>query len=627
MSEPTRQEAGHEFTAQDYAYVPDVTNPQTWALRTSDTPGHPAEALLLSVVHDLTKAEVAGFDLGLPRSDFRLVKQRLLSLFHQLTTAAEIPDLVKWDVPAEGLRFEAGATLVKAYEDEAGNPFVTIIAADSGPDLQKDATGRKRWVAERMSPGAFLKARTAASAGDIELVDGHQGGLALGKSVGVDAEAERLHKEKHGYDAFAPTFAIETEYTPAMDFFRMAKSGKLSDRQFSVGGKITSDQTRFDKEVGGQVRWILSANVDHVAACRPGAAANPRTGVADALYKALEEGEALVTDPLANDYPVNAFGGYPATPRDNPELYVGYVGATDFLMNLTAVHTKQVLPILQEVFKQTCSRITNDETLSLEEKRAAMLKAVDDLHNEMAQTVRLAKTTEDLDEHVEGGSPAPKEEARMSTVAQRSMLTKSGASADKVAALTDAEVEELFKAETAEDFEKRFGILTGAESPTITATRAASVAEESLGADLGRVSKGLEDAVAAMQAQTAAIGSLLTKTETPPATPPAAATPPADPAAVTSPVEPGTLAPAPDLEKAVREEVRQAMQDLRKQLNGAVAAQGLQALPDEFVAGATPRENVINALRSGLAPAQALGEALAGSKATGGTLPASGGAE
>jgi len=187
----------------------------------------------------------------------------------------------------EAIEFNAPGTFHKAYE-EGGEKYLIIRATDSGPDKQggTDPVTGERWLAERMTP-RFIKAmRDQARAGTIELADGHFGGLPLGKSTGVAEGAEYPEVDENGYETFWPVFKINEH--PVAEWLWSSVNDGTCDRTASIGGKISSVYKQRDPEVGGLVKFIDFGVVDHVATCRPGTEAHPRTSFAGALVKALD---------------------------------------------------------------------------------------------------------------------------------------------------------------------------------------------------------------------------------------------------------------------------------------------------------------------------------------------------
>ena len=160
--------------------------------------------------------------------------------------------------------FAVTMPLCKVWEDEDGEMRFEGVASSTTLDRQQ----------ERMTPRAIQK---MALHKRLELLPSHSAGPLEELGVIEETSADNSQFRVAGrLDASNPT---------ARRLFEKAAGG----RQFglSVGGRVTKAFWRYDEDAGRQVRHIDDVELDHVAVCRPGAAANPDTYLA-ALAKAAE---------------------------------------------------------------------------------------------------------------------------------------------------------------------------------------------------------------------------------------------------------------------------------------------------------------------------------------------------
>ncbi len=160
--------------------------------------------------------------------------------------------------------FAVTMPLCKVWEDEHGEMRFEGVASSTSLDRQQ----------ERMTPRAIQK---MAQHKGLELLPSHGAGPL--EELGVIEEAWADNEQ------FRVAGRLDGSNPAARRLFEKAASG----RQFglSVGGRVTKAFWRYDEEAGRQVRHIDDVELDHVAVCRPGAAANPDTYLA-ALAKAAE---------------------------------------------------------------------------------------------------------------------------------------------------------------------------------------------------------------------------------------------------------------------------------------------------------------------------------------------------
>ncbi len=305
-----------------------------------------------------------------------------------IVTAKEARANMRKQMP-EGAEFEATAELIKAYEGDDGERFLVIKASDTQPDRQggSDPSTGHKWVAERISANFMEKMEASADGGAIELIDGHHSAMPMGASVGHNAD---LSDEQ--VRVFAPSFQVAKNSAAGNQLWEDAMAGKY-DREFSVGGKAHAAFLEYDETMGGIVKVLDDGVLDHVAVCRPGTAANPRTSFVEAFGKALSDAEVEV--PFVGDeadlakvelstwstgeggVEVNLYGSDIGEALGDMAPY----GCTDFVEGLMAVRQGFLLPALDKVYEQVTRAIHNDDELSIEQKRALMLAAVDDYHD------------------------------------------------------------------------------------------------------------------------------------------------------------------------------------------------------------------------------------------------------
>ncbi len=166
--------------------------------------------------------------------------------------------------PEDAGSFAVTMPLCKVWEDEDGEMRFEGVASSTTLDRQQ----------ERMTPRAIQK--MALHTG-LELLPSHSAGPL--EELGVIEEAWADNSQ------FRVAGRLDPSNPAARRLFEKAASG----RQFglSVGGRVTKAFWRYDEDAGRQVRHIDDVELDHVAVCRPGAAANPDTYLA-ALAKAAE---------------------------------------------------------------------------------------------------------------------------------------------------------------------------------------------------------------------------------------------------------------------------------------------------------------------------------------------------
>lgn len=161
-------------------------------------------------------------------------------------------------------RFAVTMPLSKVWQDEDGELRFEGVASSTRLDRQH----------ERMTPNAIRK---MAQYTNLDLLPAHDAGPL--EELGVIEEAWVDN------DQFRVSGRLDRTNPAARRLFARAASGKRYG--LSVGGRVTRAFWRYDEEAGRPVRYIDDVELDHVAVCRPGAAANPDTYLA-ALAKAAD---------------------------------------------------------------------------------------------------------------------------------------------------------------------------------------------------------------------------------------------------------------------------------------------------------------------------------------------------
>lgn len=175
---------------------------------------------------------------------------------------------------AMNVPFVAFGVIEKAREDvKEGRPryIITVKCSDTDLDLQND----------RINPQVLEKARKKAAEGQIDLLRAHRDGIEIGRSCGFVVDPDDPH-------ALVLEFELDETMPEAMKLWREIKEGRCV-RQASIGGRIVEAMPVWDARYQRRIRYIADADIDHVAVCRAGHAANPRTAFLGAMLKALEE--------------------------------------------------------------------------------------------------------------------------------------------------------------------------------------------------------------------------------------------------------------------------------------------------------------------------------------------------
>jgi len=95
----TKSEAGGNFPASDYAYVPDATKPSTWKLRLTKTPGgYPDPGIVGAAAAALGAGGFRGQKVQIPEADLAGVKAKVRAAWKKANPdkdPSEMPDSIK----------------------------------------------------------------------------------------------------------------------------------------------------------------------------------------------------------------------------------------------------------------------------------------------------------------------------------------------------------------------------------------------------------------------------------------------------------------------------------------------------------------------------------------------------
>jgi len=175
-------------------------------------------------------------------------------------------------IPAQ---FDVTIPLVKMWQDGAGELRFEGVAASTSLDRQD----------ERLTLAAIEKMKQYSG---IELLPSHGSGVL--EELGV-VEKCWLDNEQ-----FRIAGSLDASNPEAVRLYEKLKAGKQYG--LSVGGRVLSAHREFDLEAGKQVKYIDDVELDHVAVCRPGSAANPDTYLT-VLAKAASA--VLAQEPISDD--------------------------------------------------------------------------------------------------------------------------------------------------------------------------------------------------------------------------------------------------------------------------------------------------------------------------------------
>jgi len=159
--------------------------------------------------------------------------------------------------------------LLKSWRDDDGAPRFEGVAASTSLDRQS----------ERLTVSAIEKMQEY---GGIDLLPSHSAGpleeLGVVEKCWVDNSQFRIAGR------------LDPTNLEAMRLYEKLQTGKRYG--LSVGGRVLKAHWQFDEAAGRRVKFIDDVALDHVAVCRPAAAANPDTYLT-VLAKAAE---TIITD-------------------------------------------------------------------------------------------------------------------------------------------------------------------------------------------------------------------------------------------------------------------------------------------------------------------------------------------
>lgn len=151
-------------------------------------------------------------------------------------------------------QFEAFVPVTRVWKDDGGDMFFEGVASSTSVDKQN----------ERMTERAIRKMSRFT---DIDLLPSHNAGpleeLGVVTHTWVDNHKLRV------------VGRLDPDSPQAVRFFRKVQSGK--PYQLSIGGRVKSAFWSFEPALNKHIKHIDDVELDHVAVCRPGRAANPDT--------------------------------------------------------------------------------------------------------------------------------------------------------------------------------------------------------------------------------------------------------------------------------------------------------------------------------------------------------------
>lgn len=153
--------------------------------------------------------------------------------------------------------FRVDVPLGRVWKDDAGEMWFEGVASSTSIDKTN----------ERMTEKAVAKMATCAG---IDLLPSHTAGPMdeLGTITEAQVDNEKLRV----------CGKLDADNPEAIRFFRKCVAGKAY--QLSVGGRVKQAHWAFDDDAKKSIKHIDDVELDHVALCRPGRAANPDTYLA-----------------------------------------------------------------------------------------------------------------------------------------------------------------------------------------------------------------------------------------------------------------------------------------------------------------------------------------------------------
>ena len=168
--------------------------------------------------------------------------------------------------------FEVGLPLSRVWKDEGGALWFEGVASSTSLDKQQ----------ERMTENAIRKMATFTG---IDLLPSHQAGPLEELGTVTETYADN--------QTFRVAGVLDEGNPEARRLFEKVSQGK--PYQLSVGGRVTRAFWAHDDELGKRIKHIEDVELDHVALCRPGQAANP-----DTYLQVMAKSAAAREDPLGS---------------------------------------------------------------------------------------------------------------------------------------------------------------------------------------------------------------------------------------------------------------------------------------------------------------------------------------
>lgn len=255
-------------------------------------------------------------------------------------------------VPEGPGSFAVTMPLAKVWEDEDGEMRFEGVASSTSLDRQQERMTRN--AIRKMTEQTGLDVLPSHSAGPLE-------------ELGLVEEAWADN------DQFRVAGRLDKTNPRSRRLFEKVLGGRRYG--LSVGGRVTKAFWRYDEEVGKQIRFIDDVKLDHVAVCRPDAAANPDTylsvlakaaeGIMDGPPDTRDEEAVLTRIGRAAVEATRALWPFAKTDDDDGEVEPGPVSLEEELAELTELR-KSVEDALEEL-----------------ESALTELRKADEEHNEM----------------------------------------------------------------------------------------------------------------------------------------------------------------------------------------------------------------------------------------------------
>lgn len=154
----TKTEAGKNFPASDYAYVPDPDKPSTWKLRLTSTPGGAPDPQIVGAAVAALGKGFRGNKVSIPAADLPKVKAKVKAAWLKAN-----PDKTSKDLPA--IIASAGTVELAVTKTDGGASFPAAAYAYV-PDPKKPSTWKLRlWATPGGGPDAHIVGAAIAALG------------------------------------------------------------------------------------------------------------------------------------------------------------------------------------------------------------------------------------------------------------------------------------------------------------------------------------------------------------------------------------------------------------------------------------------------------------------------------